>query len=380
MERRDFLKLLAVTAATATVNAYPQISKTLNAPWLYFDPENIDGAGRFPDLKDYRVISPDHRLPADLNGIYSNSPKLYLSDESTQNRYLKKINMLGAKRVRLFIADEVEPQLGQYNDNVLKRVAEFANKVDGVEIDLADFFTIGNCLTDNPVYGHDIPSSPYNPTKDRSGYDRVYTDPKMVAAFQNRIDHIINKLLNDYHIGNIKTWSFNEPAPPGDAAGPEILTNWYKKMVDAIRQIDPKTPVFSGAAVPWHINEKVIPGLTANTFHLYPFNSVNFQKLNDYLHSPQSVLPLVCQEAGFPEQIFGQTIPDGLYNYLYTNFLQKLISYTTVFDHKNKLITPGVLSIGVWKIDTYSDGYNVGPDSYPMKLLQWWCKNVILKL
>ena len=378
MNRRDVIKLMAVAGIAVTANYYPHLSAPLNAPWLDFNPENIFG-DRFPDLKNYRVIAPEHRLPTGLDGLYSNSPRLYLSDEMTQAQYLDKIKTFG-KRVRLFINDEFEPQLGQYNDNITGRIARFAQKVDGVEIDLADFFTIGNCLTDNPVYGHNIPSSPYNPIKDRTGYNHVYTDPKMVGAFQKRIDHAVNRLLNVYHVDNIKAWSFNEPAPPTNSEGREILTAWYQKMVDTIRQIDPKTPIFSGVAVPWFINEKAVPGLTANTFHLYPFNSVNFQRLSDYLHSPQSVLPLICQEIGFPEQVFGHHIPNELYDYLYNNFINKLINYTTVFDHENKLIKPEVLSVGVWKIDDYSDGFNANPYSSPLKLLQWWFKNVILKL
>lgn len=325
-------------------------------------------------LKDFTVLSPEYPAPSELTGINLNAPFLWRTLDSSDKieKAFYNARQFSARTIRVFINDEFEPELGKYRFEVLGKIKKLAQKFP-LQVDLFDAFSLVHANKLNPVYSSSALSSPYLMEK-----KDFFTDQSIQETFLERVRKIVEDL--DKTPG-IVAWSVaNELAPPieNKKEAREILTNWYEKVVTEIREIDPKRPILSGVADPNLLDEERLKacGLSANTIHLYPFSGSSENILNA---QQQKLLPLICQEIGFPSRIFGFPFSFA-YDELLSRFLSHNFSSFFEVNEKEKWLRPKITSIGLWRLtfegDSHQDGFGIDPKKLPqtLKVLQAWQK------
>jgi hypothetical protein len=316
------------------------------------------------NLQNNKIIYPTNDIPCQLRGFYSNMVNIYDSDKATWGKYIREAKELGAKRGRISISDNYEPELGKYRPEVLDRVADFAGELEesgmGLEIDCFDCYSLGNGTTLNLSYPPIAPTSPYNLTRDINSYRNFFTDKTLRAYYSNRVNTIMTGIKNR-GVRNIDSWTpANEPMPKYIGRdGKEILTEWYKsEAVPAMRSVDNITPVLSGTAKPWDIDFSKIPGLTANTAHVYlDFDLNTFNKLIRNTNEP-----IVVQEFGTAYQYFNVDVHQSkIYDYMSLDLAMNILNACLV-KKKDRLtgdeyMYARISSYAGWKLAPYIDGY-----------------------
>jgi len=339
------------------------------SPWLFSD-------GGFDILENNS--SPTHNpLPSQLRGFYANAPTLYQKPDQWE-RAFEKAKELGVRRLRIFLNDAFEPEIGKYNDDLLLLIARFSRQWSdfqegaGIELDLFDCFSLGNQLLWNGVYETQLKPSPYNPSLTYPGYRDFFEKKKLREAFINRVVYALTKLVNELGVRNLAAISVaNEPnlrLIGGETKeNVALLTDWYKEILPVISEIAPGIPILPGVAEPWFINFRELPWLCANTFHAYPFG-IDLERLSQYVRGE---IPLVCQEIGFPSRFLGITIPENKKDMWMARFINHVVVSTTIQTPQKTILYCG--SIGVWKIEDYDDGFEI--KNIPPQLLKYYAKN-----
>lgn len=322
-------------------------------------------------LKDFTILPPEFPTPSELVGINLNAPFLWQEVDSPEKieRAIKNASQFGARSIRVFINDEFEPELGNYQFEVLDKIKKLAQKFP-LQVDLFDAYPLFHASDFNPVYGSSSFSSPYLVEK-----VNFFTDKSIQETFLKRVKVVVEYL--NHHPG-ILAWSVaNELTPPVQTKerAKEILTSWYEKVITEIRKIDKERPILSGVANPTLLDEEKLKqcGLTANTLHLYPF----LGKEDTLSTQSRRSLPLVCQEVGFPSQIFGFSFLFA-HDELFSRYLSRhLLSFIEI-NEKERWLRPKVTSIGLWRLtfedDSHQDGFGLTPEKLPqtLKVLQNW--------
>lgn len=330
-------------------------------------------------LKDFTILPPECPAPSELTGINLNAPFLWRTVDSPDKieKAVNNARQFGARTIRVFINDEFEPELGKYRFEVLGKIKKLAQKFP-LQVDLFDAYRLLHANKFNPVYGSPNLSSPY-----LVAHLDFFTDQFIRGMFLERVKTIITHLSRT---PEIVAWSIaNELTPPienkKEARG--ILTNWYVEVVTEIRKIDPKRPILSGVTNPTLLDEERLKqcGLTANTFHLYPFSG---SSENIFNVQQQKSLPLVCQEIGFPSKLFGFSFSFA-HDELFSRYLSHNFSSFFEINEKEKWLKPKITSVGLWRLtfegDSHQDGFGIDPEKSPqtLKVLQAW-KEMIGKI
>jgi len=326
-------------------------------------------------IKNLNVILPERLPPNELIGINLNAPFLWREVNSPEKikKAIENAYQFKARTIRVFINDDFEPKLGEYRYEVLEKIGRLAQEYP-LQVDLFDAFSLFHSNKLNLVYGSFPLSSPY------LGVD-FFAD-KSLEIFLKRVRRIISYLN---HVPGIVAWSVaNELEVPHTEKekAREILTGWYEEVIKTIRSLDPKRPILSGVADPTLLDEERLKacGLTANTIHLYPNPFKNLLK-SYYQPKHKKILPLICQEIGFPSRVLGVSF-DFFYDKLLSRYLtNNLLSFFKI-DEKKGLITPEITSIGVWRLsfegDLHQDGFELIPKNIPLtiKTLHFWSEIV----
>lgn len=340
---------------------------------------NLFSSPNFEKLKDYTVLPPEFPTPSKLIGINLNAPFLWREVDSPDKieKAVRNARQFGARTIRVFINDEFELELGDYHLEVLEKIDRLAQKFP-LQVDLFDAYPLLCSNKFNPVYGLSSLSSPYLVEK-----QNFFTNQFIQETFLERIRKIVGCLNKT---PGIIAWSVaNELAPPVQTRerAKKILTDWYEKVIMAIRQIDQKRPILSGVANPTLLDEERLKksGLTANTIHLYPFSGSS----ENILHAQhQKILPLVCQEIGFPSRIFGFSFSFA-HDELFSRYLSHNFSSFFEINEKEKWLKPKITSLGLWRLtfegDFHQDGFGIDPEKSPqtLKVLRVW-KEIIEKI
>lgn len=340
-------------------------------------------------LKDFAVLPPDRPAPYELTGINLNSPFLWREVDSPEKieRAIQNANQFGARTIRIFINDEFEPELGNYRLEVLEKIEKLAQRFP-LQVDLFDAYHLLHANKFNVVHGSSSLSSPYlMPKKEKSLMQRqldFFTDETIQEVFLRRVKAILEHLN---HVPQIVAWSVaNELVPPAGSKkeARKILTNWYEKVVSAIRQIDKERPIVSGVADPGLLDEErlIRCGLSANSIHLYPdFLGTPENNLKFYQNQYQKALPLICQEIGFPSRLLGISFSFA-YDELFSAFLSHHLSSFIEVNEGRRWVKPKVTTIGLWRLsfegDHHRDGFEISPEKLPqtLKVLQTWKETI----
>jgi hypothetical protein len=332
LTRREFLNLLVIVGALAFIEIHTTMSKFKE--WLYLIIKEF-----FKENKDLK-----------FKELGINSPFIYLKEEKWEEYFnllleIQKIFNVESFRIRIFISDDFERNLGEYNFEVLEKIFKFYNflKEKGVnfvlEIDLIDCYSIGNSLKYNPIYGSHPPSSPYNTSKDLNGYKNFFTDERLKGFFIKRVEEILKYLREKFGNENLIISIANEPEPPySENEKRQILNLWYDFVLENIKNLlSPNWKIVSGLKDPRYLSKEfyertgVMP-----TLHLYPFE-----------FSPSEIEGIIkefgkvyIQELGVPYRIFN-----------FSNPLEKVLWKALLRWLNNQ-------EISVWKIDFYEDGFD----------------------
>lgn len=345
--------------------------------------QNFSPTFNLEKLKDFTVLPPEFPTPSKLVGINLNAPFLWQEVDSPEKieRAIENANQFGARTIRVFVNDEFEPELEDYHFEVLEKIEKLAQKFP-LQVDLFDAYPLLHASDFNPVYGSSSLSSPYLVIKEKTLIQQqldFFTDKSIEKIFLRRVKEIIGSLN---HVPGIAAWSVaNELAPPTQTGkrAKEILTSWYEKVVTEIRKIDKERPILSGVADPTLLDEERLKacGLSANTIHLYPDLTENAFRL--YQTNHKRVLPLICQEIGFPSKIFDFSF-SSIHDELFSRFLSHNFSSFFEINEKEKWLKPKITSISLWHLsfpgDSHRDGFELTPENLPktLKVLQNWKK------
>ncbi len=336
LTRREFLKLLGIITVLSFVEIHPTMRKFKE--WFYLIVKEF-----FKENKDLK-----------FKELGINSPFVYLKEEKWEEYYnillkIQRFFSVERFRIRIFISDDFEKNLGEYNFEVLEKVFKFYNFLKNkglnftLEIDLIDCYTIGNSLKYNPIYGSHSPSSPYNPSKDLNGYKIFFTDETLKRFFIERVKKILGYLKEKLGNEDLIISIANEPEPPyQDSERKQILSLWYTFVLENIRNLlSPKWEIVSGLKNPRYLSKEfyektgIIP-----TLHLYPFEFLP-SEIEEIIKEFEKVY---IQELGVPYRIFNLRNP-----------LEKILWITLLRWLRNK-------KVSVWKIDFYDDGFNFPPE------------------
>lgn len=387
--RRDFLLKYAPLGAVAAAQAVDALANWQNVGWATDWLAGRDKASWIERIDEYKIISPPFAMPNGMNHLFVNSPYIFIEgggdvDRTGTNaqwdRFIDYAKVMGSQRVRMLAIWDIEPRIGFFNYNRLESLGNFARylqeKTDDkmkLSVTLFDCFELGNCLRYNPVYGTGGVTSPYNPTRDWNGYSHFFTDPELRNRIKGRNRIVVRELLHAQKLTNIQNWTLmNEPLPryaydknASVEQSTQELTEYYRDLIDDLRQYDPDTPILSGVVDPRHIDTSQIPGLTANTFHAYPLG-INLHSLGEYLKSQNRTLPVEAEEGGFPVALEGHDLPSDVADGLFYNYIVDLIENTWNIDHTRRTIQPTFTSFGGWQISTeHTDGFRFTPDVLP---------------
>lgn len=322
-------------------------------------------------LKDFTILPPERPAPSELTGINLNVPFLWREVDSPEKieRAIENAQQFDARTIRVFINDEFEPELGDYRFEVLEKIEKLAQKFP-LQVDLFDAFSLLRANKFNPVYGSSLLSSPYLVAD-------FFTDKPIREIFLERVRKIVSQLN---HVPKIVAWSVANELKPSARTKEEarkVLTDWYEEVIKTIRHLDPKRPILSGVADPTLLDEERLKacGLTANTIHFYPDPTENAFRF--YQTNYKKVLPLICQEIGFPSKIFGFSFSFA-HDELFSRFLSYCFSQFIEINEKEKWLRPNLTSIGLWRLsfegDPHQDGFGLSPEKSPqtLKVLQVW--------
>ena len=387
LSRRQFFEYLGVGALGAgALLTTKELSRQPWFPQLSDVSLEVNNQDVLNTIRTFHVETPRKVLPHGLNGLYFNSPFIYNEgnpEEGVENPAWKDVVVKAKKyngnRFRTFISTSFEPRFRQYNMQVLTNIANFGNSIvnysegasepAGLAICLLDSFPMGNCMFSNAIYGSSRTYSPYNRSSTWDEYERFFTDEILFGHYQKRVETIIQTLKKDTKTKahHISSWiPINEALPSyvfrtGKKRIPEaesvgILTDWYKKAVDCIRNIDPETPIVSGVASPWFIDEEQLD-IDANSCHAYPFGT-DFDRLSQYVKNPERKKPIDFEEVAYPLYVRNVKIPGKVADTLYANFVESLFVATSSIDYDHNTIVPEMTSFGVWHLSaTHKDGF-----------------------
>lgn len=340
---------------------------------------NLSPSLNLEKFHNFTVLPPENPLPSELSGIHLNSPFLWKCVDSPEilETAIRNAHQFDARTIRIFINDEFEPNLGDYRPEVLEKIEKLAQKFP-LQVDLFDAYPLLHAHKFNVIYGPSSLSSPYLMAKEEKSLVQrqldFFTDKTIGEIFLRRTRKIIERLN---HTPGIVAWSVaNELVPPvkSKKEAQKLLSDWYEKVVITIRQLDKKRPIISGVADPNLLDEKRLKkcGLTANTLHLYPFSG----DIENVLQN-QEVLPLVCQEIGFPHEFLGFSF-SLVYDELFSRFLSHALFRSIEVNEKERWIRPKVTGVGLWRLsspgDGHQDGFELTPKNLPktLRVLQNW--------
>jgi hypothetical protein len=343
ISRRNFLKVLGIGTATA-VDLFIFGIEGLN---IF---EKFENYYTSLDFLDGLKPSP-YPLPESLRGITLNSPFLWKRDNDYVRWVESQAEKLGAKTVRVFINDDFEPELGRknYNDKVLENIKRIAPQLSGAKliVSLFDTYSLLHQDKSNAHYPPSPLSSPYflestGQTKAQKQLS-IFENQNIKSCLFQRIDYCVRNLNSTEQIA---AWEIaNEP----ELDNRELFTDWFKERVDVVRKIDADRPIITGLANPSLIDENQLVGKNVvNSFHAYPFHLAAFAALTKYV--PKSILPLAGLETGIGENQ-GSVIDYPLFLF---RVLTSVISENTLYTG----------NVGLWKIDDYTDGYDVSDSPY----------------
>ena len=298
--------------------------------------------------EQYRFQLRHSALPDDNQGIFINTPFLYLADDEAIDKLLPSLGPW-TKGARVFIDDRYEPRLGEYDKKVLDRLVTYGAKLAALgktlQVDFFDGYTMHR--TWNPIYGGNGATSPYAVY----GNEAFFGEEKPVNAFIDRIRAILPTVLS---IPNLSALSVaNELRPVGNKQGRLEFAAWYQRIVDEIRQWSVDIPIYSGVARPSLLPQ--IAGLTANTAHLYPFLNVEQELVESGRTTPQ---PIVVQEIGATNTYFGINFPVSRDEIL-SGYLRSVLQRTTEVNRISRTVTLVTATLYPWKLDDYSDGFHI---------------------
>lgn len=338
--RRGFLEQIAAGGLTAV--AYFICAGLLEGEGKEFELDWL----AYPERYKFRLRQP--ALPANNQGIFINTPFLYLAEDEAVDRLLPSLGPW-TKGVRVFINDKYEPRLGEYDKRVLDRLVVYGEKLAAMgktlQVDFFDGFTMHR--TWNPIYGGSGATSPYA----AYGNEAFFGEEKVVNTFIDRVRSILPTVLA---IPNLSALSIaNELRPTGGKQGRLEFAAWYQRIVDEIRQWSVDMPIYSGVARPSLLSQ--IAGLTANTAHLYPFLNVERELLKNEQDVPE---PIVVQEVGATNTYFGFDFPVSRDEIL-SEYLRSILQRTTMIDYASRTVTLAMATLYPWKLDNYVDGFHV---------------------
>lgn len=377
--RRSFLIATAALGLTSLLGI-----KAKGLPETFFPIADLD------QLLGFRVLPPEHPVDANLTGILPNHPLLWMHANSKEkiDHELEKLRKIPTRLIRTFLDDRVEPALGKYRFDYLDLVAKLGEEVS-LEVDLHDAFNILHSEKLNNSYASHESTSPYLGKRDGRGLEErriaFFQDPSIIEATQNRFYTIVSYLKG---VRGIKAWCVGNEF---EAAG-DVLNNWYAQMLPVIQEADSTRPILSGVADPNSIDEERLKplGLSANTIHIFPEPQILIggnlsnilgsnleRKMKSYLSDHRRVLPLVCQEIGFPR------LPgDFAYDFLFSRFLNAALLCFIEVNQKDGWIRPLATGLGPWKFaaeEKESDGHEIVPDEIPETLSTFWSWNEIME-
>ena len=336
LTRREFLKLLFLLLG-GTMFFNKEVLNFLE--WLnYFI------------YKSAKNVIKKENLQFEELGI--NSPFIYLRSEKEWEEYvdilkkLKEMFKIERFRIRLFISDDFEKGLGEYNQEILEKILNFYNflkqkNIDFVlEIDLIDCYSIGNSLKPNLVYGTNPPTSSYNPTKDLEGYRQFFINDELKERFISRAKAILSFLKQHFEDKELIISIANEPEPPVENLEKKrrILNEWYQFVLNNIKGIlSDKWKLVAGVKNPDFLSPDIYNQGITPTLHLYPFE-FSPSTLESWLKKYPNIY---IQELGVPYRIF------NLHNPLERQIAEALIEAV-----KGN-------PISLWKLDFYEDGFRI---------------------
>lgn len=280
-----------------------------------------------------------------------NSPFIYLKSEEWEKyvgllKKLKEMFKIEKFRIRLFISDDFEKNLGEYNQEVLKSILNFynflkKNNIDFIlEIDLIDCYSIGNSLKPNLVYGTSPITSPYNLTKDLKGYYQFFVNDELRKKFISRARTILSFLKQYFENEELIISIANEPEPPVENLEEKrkILTEWYQFVLDNIKDLlSEKWKLVAGVKNPDFLSQDIYNQGIIPTLHLYPFE-FSPSTLESWLKKYPNIY---IQELGTPYKILNLPNP-----------FEKQIMESLMEAVKNN-------PVSLWKLDFYEDGFQI---------------------
>ena len=335
MPRRRFVKLAALTAAGIGLGTY-KVAEL---------PSTQEVLSRLDNL----TLQVPDGFPANLVGISGNAPYLWTRSDEQISKILNQAASWGIKTIRL-LPDNLqkdEPELSEYGPGFyaylegIKKVADLA-KDRGIGI-IVDFFD-----------GHYLTSEPTN-----SYRGKFFEDDLLKASFMTRVDTMLSHLSGNEGIAG---WTIaNELPCKRDKLSIARQTEWYRQVIQHIRDHGETKPIFTGLEHPDYVNMQELDGLNViHTAHRYPhhrimkgFNLANFAQCS----------PLAVAEIG---------IPSFLPSKLFPGFLERVIEGAQT---DSELALP---FFGFWQIDAdHNDGFVISSTDKPevfeaMQILNDW--------
>lgn len=339
--RRDFLKAGAIGAGALALTALggEKVAGAVGKFEHYFESlDYLDGVRPSPNP-----------LPKPLRGLTLNSPFLWNYDNDYVDWVAGQAKAMGARTIRIFVNDDFEPELENYNDSVLENIKRVSGRIGNTKliISLFDAYT----LLHSDKQTRDIESKPLSSPYFLQGRGEskeqkqlgFFKSEGVKSCFHERLDYIVRSLKD---VETITAWEVaNEVELPDE----QILTRWFNENIGVIRSRDMARPIITGLAKPWLISEEKFLGKNVvNSFHVYPLQTEIIDGITAF--APESRLPLTGLELGVSQ--------DTKMFIKYPIFVYQIIK-SVISD--NTLYAEG---LGLWKIGQNADGYDLGNSEY----------------
>lgn len=383
--RRTFFKAGLVLGGALIASQFENNQEAEKFPieraisYAQFDSISRDSSDRSPDL--YGGIM---NLPFP---VFSNNPFM-------TSKLIEDMDKTNCEFVRLFA--RWEKPTGAYNLDYLSRVGDIISQLytrSGGRIksvfcldDLFDMYHAGNF---NPFYGsstvtltHHALNYASSPGKILERQKDFLTNPYWSEAYARKFKVLTEVLKPVWHcIAAIE--AFNESTVPvGITDKPvELHTEFYDRMLQAIRDTEVDKPILTGLANPTDVDIRELKQYNViQTAHVYFGKDSNEQKgldksIDERLNDP-SLPPIALTEMGTPRKLYDFELPQALHDVILARNVRNSFLYNTRINHEKGTVSSGIIARGDWRIDIdaiHRDGFEYNTSNYP-RTVQEVCK------
>lgn len=374
------LFLLAASGGTTAVVDKFLIEQFTEKPEFIAKLQKLQTYNRiFFNPTNERLIGPAVNIPF---AAYSHNPNVPYN-------VAKQMNDLDSRLARVYIPQQFEKSIGNYDRSYLSKMQKFIlevtehskkinpNSTIGFDLVLDDAFDL--LYSDKPAVYGSRPLSHYalkgaSDPRDIAKYQReFFTSKEMSDAFIRRSRYILRHLYPvKNHIAAIEI--MNEPDINIQKKEKiDTLTDWYSRVVPHIRDFYPDTPTISGVKNPYLIHSAALRkyGLDNNSAHPYGSTTFEQESVIEYVHEMPNnpdLAPLLILESGVAGKVGILNLPKELHDWYMAKSYSNLVINSCSIDHATSQVIFPIGCFGAWKLDTgpeSHDWFQFNSDNYP---------------